>query len=134
MKYLLLTGRILFSAIFLLSAPGHFSEPSISFAVTKGLPLANVLVPLSGIVEFLGALSIITGYKSRYGALLLVLFMVPVTLVMHNFWTLTDPMQKQMDMAMFMKNVSITGAALIIAYLGTGPLSLGEKDGAVKDY
>lgn len=127
MKYLLLTGRILFSAIFLLSASGHFSEASISFAAAKGLPLASVLVPLSGIVEFVGALSIITGYKSRYGAWLLILFMLPVTFVMHNFWTLTDPMQKQMDMAMFMKNISITGAALIIAYLGTGPLSLGEK-------
>lgn len=128
MKYLLLAGRILFSAIFLLSAPGHFSEPSISFAVAKGLPMANVLVPLSGIVEFLGAVSIITGYKSRYGAWLLVLFLVPVTFVMHNFWTLTDPMQKQMDMAMFMKNIALIGASLIIAYLGTGPLSVGEKN------
>ena len=128
MKYTLLTGRILFSLIFLLSSFGHFSEPSIGFAASKGVPMASFLVPLSGIIEFIGALSIILGYKARYGAWLIIVFLIPVTVMLHNFWTITDPMAQQMDMAAFMKNVSMMGAALMIAYFGSGSLSLDNRN------
>lgn len=128
MKYILLAGRILFSLIFLLSSSGHFSEPSIGFAASKGVPMASFLVPLSGIIELIGALSIILGYKARYGAWLIIVFLIPVTVMLHNFWTITDPMAQQMDMAAFMKNVSMIGAALMIAYFGPGPLSLDNRN------
>ncbi len=128
MKYIVLAGRILFSLVFLMSSFGHFGEPSIGYAASKGVPMAAVLVPLSGIIELLGALSIITGYKSKYGAWLIVLFLLPVTFMLHNFWTITDPMAKQMDMIMFMKNISMMGAALMITYLGTGPLSIDKAE------
>jgi len=127
MKYVLLTGRILFAFLFIISAFGHFSAQSIGYAASQGLPMANILVPLSGIVELLGAISIILGYKARLGAWLLVLFLVPVTFTMHKFWTITDPTMHQMDMVMFMKNISMTGAALILAYFGSGELSIDNK-------
>lgn len=127
MKYILLTGRILFAFLFIVSAFGHFSAQSIGFAASQGVPMANILVPFTGIMEFVGALSIILGYKARLGAWLLVLFLVPVTFAMHKFWTITDPMTKQMDMVMFMKNISMTGAALILAYFGSGELSIDNK-------
>lgn len=124
MKVVNLAGRILFSAIFLFSAAGHFSAESIGYAAAMGLPMAGILVPLSGIVELLGALSIILGYKAKWGAWLIVLFLVPVTLVMHGFWKIPDPMLRRTDMVFFMKNVSMLGGALMIACLGSGPLSL----------
>lgn len=127
MKYALLIGRILFSIIFIMSSFGHFSEPTIGYAANKGVPMANVLVPLSGIIELLGGLSVLLGYKTKWGAWLIIIFLVPVTFMMHNFWTVTEPMAQQMDMAAFMKNISITGAALIIAYFGAGPLSLDNR-------
>ncbi len=127
MKYILLTGRILFSFLFIMSAFGHFSAQSIGFATAQGVPMANILVPFTGIMEFVGALSIILGYKAKLGAWLLVLFLVPVTFAMHKFWTITDPMMHQMDMVMFMKNISMTGAALMIAYFGSGELSIDNK-------
>ena len=127
MKYVHLAGRILFSLIFLMSSFGHFSEQTIGFAASKGVPLANVLVPLSGIIEFLGAVSIIFGYKTKWGAVLIIVFLLPVTFMLHNFWTITDPMAQQMDMAAFMKNIGLIGAALMIAYYGSGPLSLDKK-------
>ncbi|TRW26529.1 DoxX family protein [Flavobacterium zepuense] len=127
MKYSLLAGRILFSLIFIISSFGHFGEQSIGFAASKGVPLAGVLVPLSGIIELFGGLSIILGYKTKWGAWLIVLFLLPVTFMLHNFWTITDPMAQQMDMAAFMKNISMIGAALIIAYHGAGPLSLDNR-------
>jgi putative oxidoreductase len=46
---------------------------------------------------------------------------------MHNFWIATDPMARMIQMAMFMKNLSMLGAALIIAYFGSGPFSLDKK-------
>ena len=48
---------------------------------------------------------------------------------MHNFWAVTDPMMRGMQIAMFMKNVSMLGAALLIAYFGSGPLSLDARSG-----
>jgi putative oxidoreductase len=72
----------------------------------------------------LGALSIILGFKARLGGWLIVLFLIPVTFVMHRFWEVKDPMMQQMQMAMFMKNLSMLGGAFIIAYFGAGPLSI----------
>jgi putative oxidoreductase len=49
------------------------------------VPTASVAVPLSGIIALLGGLNILSGYKAKYGAWLIVLFVVPVTVMMHNF-------------------------------------------------
>ena len=112
-------GRILFSLLFLYSAPHHFSADTISYAAAQGVPAASVLVPASGILSFAGAISIVLGYKARVGGWLIVLFLLLVTFYMHNFWTIADPAMHQMQMAMFMKNISMLGGALIIAYFGS---------------
>jgi len=124
MKYVLLAGRVLFSAVFIMSSFGHFSQATIGYAASAGVPLANVLVPLSGIMELVGALLILTGYKAKWGAWLLVIFLVPVTFSLHAFWKTTEPMQQKLEMAAFMKNISMLGAALIISYMGSGSLSI----------
>jgi putative oxidoreductase len=124
MKYIVLLGRIFFSAIFLQSVLNHFSQKTISYAASQGVPFASFLVPASGILALLGALSVVLGYKAKIGAWLLVLFLVPVTMMMHNFWAVADPMMAQMQMGMFMKNISMLGCALMITYFGSGPVSL----------
>src|SRR5256714_4303211 len=110
---------------------GHFSAAYIGYAAQQGVPAAGLLVPLSGVIATLGGLSVTLGYKAKLGAWLLVLFLVPVTLMMHNFWAVTDPMMRGMQIAMFMKNLSMLGAALLIAYFGSGPLSLDARGGQV---
>ncbi|RYG27380.1 MAG: DoxX family protein [Chitinophagaceae bacterium] len=130
MKYALIGGRFLFSLIFILSATGHFKAQTIAFAEMKGLPLASVLVPLSGIIELIGGLSILIGYRAKIGAWLLVVFLLPVTFTFHQFWTIQDPMARQMEMAVFLKNMSMLGGALILAYFGTGAWSV---DGLIKN-
>jgi len=127
MKYLVLLGRILFSLIFLTAAIGHFSAGSIGYASSQGVPLASFAVPLSGVIALVGALSIILGFKAKIGAWLIIIFLVPVTLFMHRFWTVEDPMAHQMQMVMFMKNLSIIGGALFLAYFGAGPVSLDAR-------
>jgi len=124
MKYLVLLGRMFYSAIFLMAAPGHFTDKTIGYAASHGVPFASLAVPLSGAIVFVGALSILLGYKARYGAWLVVLFLVPVTLSMHNFWAVADPAAAGIQQIMFMKNLSMLGAALLIAHFGSGPLSL----------
>jgi putative oxidoreductase len=110
-----------------MTAFNHFSGKTIAYAASQNVPFASLLVPASGIIATLGGISIILGYKARLGAWLIVLFLVPVTLMMHNFWAITDPMMKQMQMAMFLKNVSMLGAALMITYFGAGPYSIDAK-------
>jgi putative oxidoreductase len=119
-----LLGRILYSAIFIMSGPNHFKAQTIAYAAAQGVPLASIAVPLSGIIALLGGLSIALGYRAKLGAWLIVLFLVPVTLMLHRFWGLSDPQAAGLQLAMFMKNVSMLGGALIIARVGSGPLSL----------
>ncbi len=127
MKYLVLLGRLFYSAIFIMAGPAHFTKGDIGYGASHGVPLASLVVPFSGVIALLGGLSILTGYKARYGAWLLVIFLVPVTVVMHNFWTITDPMAKAMQQIMFMKNLSMLGAAMLITHFGSGPLSMDDK-------
>ncbi len=130
MRYVVLLGRILFAAIFVLAGPFHFTSGAIAYATAKGVPLASFSVPLSGVIAFVGGLSILLGYKAKYGAWLIVLFLVPVTLYMHDFWTVADQAAAMMQRVQFEKNMAMLGTALLIAYFGSGPLSL---DGSGKE-
>ncbi len=120
-------GRFFFVLIFLMSGPLHFSKQEVAYAAAQGVPLASLLVPFSGVLAFAGGLSILLGYRAKVGAWLLVLFLVPVTVMMHNFWAVHDPMMAQVHMAMFMKNVAMLGGALLISQFGAGPFSLDAR-------
>jgi putative oxidoreductase len=120
-------GRLLFSLLFLMTAATHFNGKLVGYAAATGVPLASIAVPASGVLAILGGLSILLGYRARIGAWLLVIFLVPVTLMMHNFWAVKDPMMAQMQMVMFMKNLSMLGCALLISQFGSGPWSLDAR-------
>jgi putative oxidoreductase len=120
-------GRFLFALIFLMAGANHFSKQSIGYAASANVPLAPIVVPLSGVLAIAGGLSILLGYRARLGGWLLVLFLVPVTLMMHKFWTVQDPMMAQIQMILFMKNVSMLGGALLISQFGAGPFSLDAR-------
>src|SRR3989442_6637981 len=106
-----------------MGSPGHFTQQYVGYAAQQGLPAARVLVPLSGLIALAGGLSVLLGYRAKIGAWLLVVFLVPVTLAMHNFWAVKDPMMAQMQQAHFMKNVALLRAALLIAYFRAGPVN-----------
>jgi len=124
---IVLLGRFLFVLIFVMAAPNHFSSQTIAYAASQGVPLASIAVPLSGVIALAGGLSILLGYRAKIGAWLLVLFLAVVTPMLHNFWTVADPMMHQMQFIMFMKNVSILGGALFISQFGAGPWSLDAR-------
>src|SRR6201984_2386785 len=117
-------GRFFFALIFLLAGANHFNKQTIGYAASQGVPLASIAVPLSGALAIAGGLSILLGYRANLGAWLIVLFLIPVTLMMHKFWTVTDPMMAQLQMILFMKNVSMLGGGLLGSQFGAGPFSL----------
>jgi putative oxidoreductase len=127
MRYLFPIGRVLFALIFIIASPRHFSAEGIQHAADLGLPLAGFFVPASGILAMVGGLSVALGYRARWGAWALVAFLLPVTFVMHGFWTVHDPALARVQQAMFAKNISMLGAALLLTQFGAGGVSFDER-------
>lgn len=121
------TGRVLLCIIFLMAAVGnkipHFSDVAQLMA-SKGIPAPNLM--LAGAIVFLlaGSLSVITGYRGRIGASLLLVFLMLATYYFHNFWAITEAKAQQEQMIQFMKNLSLMGAMLLIIANGPGPMSI----------
>lgn len=129
-QYLVPLGRAAFAAVFVVFAPLDFTPQGVAWAGQQGVPLAPILVPLAGLLGLAGGLSVILGYRARIGAWLLILFLVPVTGIMHNFWAVRDPMMAQMQEGFFLANLSRIGACLLIAHFGAGPISLDARAAA----
>ena len=115
-----LAGRILIALIFLLSGIDKFVHyaPTLGYMQKAGLPFPEFLLVISAILETVAALAIIAGWKTRWAAALLVLWMIPATLVFHN------PAAGQEAMIHFMKNVSMIGGFLMLCAAGAGRYSL----------
>jgi putative oxidoreductase len=128
MRYVPLVGRALFAAIFLNAVPGHFQDQTISFVSEQGIPLAGLFVPLAGLLALAGGVSVLLGWRARHGAWLLVAYLVPVTFLMHPFWVVSDPGAAAVQEAMFFRNVSMLGGALLITGFGAGPLSMDARE------
>ncbi len=120
-------ARALFAAIFLLAGPGHFKSATIAQAARMGVPFASLLVPASGVLSMVGGVSVLIGLRARVGAALLVAFLLPVTFAMHAFWSATDPQAAQIQMVMFLKNLALIGASMLIVHFGAGPFSLDAR-------
>lgn len=123
MDIVLLIGRVLFALIFLNSGIGHLTQRAgmTGYAKSKKIPAAGAAVVISGLMLLVGGLGIVLGFYADLAALLLVIFLVPTAFLMHNFWTVTDPMAKMSETVNFFKDLSLGGAALIImALVGSG--------------
>jgi len=110
----LLVGRVLFGALFLASAMGHLTQtPAMAgYAASRGVPMATPLTVLSGVQILLGGASVVLGVWGDLGSLVLVVFLAATAFWMHAFWRETDPMNRQMEMVHFNKDVALAGAAL----------------------
>ena len=128
MKIVVLLGRVLYSAMFITAGFHHIlnSQSMVGYAASAGVPMANVMVPVSGVLALIGGLSILLGFHAKRGAWLIVLFLIPVTFMMHKFWGIADPQMAMMQMVNFNKNMAMLGGAFLIAFFGSGPYSLKE--------
>lgn len=135
MKVLQLVGRILMGLLFVMYGAFHFVrvDQLAQYAASKGVPLPEVAVMVTGLMILIGGLTVITGYKPRLGLWLVVAFLVPVALMMHDFWAVGAE-QQQAEMTNFLKNMSIAGAALMLLNtdVDAWPYSLGSASGGIE--
>lgn len=122
-----LAGRILLSIIFIMSGISKITgfAGTAGWMTSKGLPVPEVLLVASIVIELGAAAMIVLGFKARWGATALFLWMIPVTLVFHNYWTFPAA-EQQMQSIMFFKNLGLMGGMLLIMGFGSGPLSMGK--------
>ena len=120
------TGRVFLSVIFVMSAIGnkipHFNDVAQMMG-NVGVPAPALM--LAGAIAFLlvGGASVILGYKARFGASLLIVFLVLASYYFHGFWRL-EGADAQAQTIQFMKNLSLIGAMLFIVANGSGAGSL----------
>lgn len=115
MSILIQLGQIMVAAFYLMNGYNHLTQADAmaGYAASKGIPSAKLAVQGTGVLMIVAGLLILIGYWIWLAVLLLVLFYIPVTYMMHNFWTIKDPMQRQNDMIHFMKNLALLGSALM---------------------
>jgi uncharacterized membrane protein len=116
-----MTGRIMFTLIFFLSGITHFTDiDSYVALMPAAIPFRTFWVLISGVVELVGAVMILTNRYPRLGAWLIVVFLVPVTIAVHGVAMVADPEQRMRaaQLSFFLKGVTMTGAALLITQLG----------------
>jgi len=119
-RFIPLIGRILLSAIFLISGLNKITNfgGTQQYMAAVGMPLTKLFLIGAIILEVIGGLSILLGYKAKWGAWALVVFMIPTTLIFHSNFS------DQIQMIMFMKNLAVIGGLLMVANFGSGPISL----------
>ena len=114
-----MAGRVLLGGVFIISGLRHFQHLGMmaGFTGSKGVPAPKVAVAVSGLMIILGGLSILLGVRPHWGIVLVTLFLLPVTLLMHQYWKHTDPMMRINDQVNFMKNTAILGASWMLLLL-----------------
>ncbi len=125
-RYGTLAARVLLSQIFLISGIMKIVDWSGTEAQMAGrgmfwIPFFHVAAMLT---ELVGGLALLLGYKTRLGALLLFLFLIPVTLTFHTWWTYADPKEQQVNMLFFLHNLTLLGGLLLVTITGPGPFSI----------
>ena len=117
MEEIFLTGRILVGGYYLFSGLHHFANLGTlaGYAGAAGVPIPQVAVVVSGLLLLVAGLSFILGLYPEIGIASLLLFLVPVTVMMHAFWADHDPMTRQMNIVNFTKNVALLGSGLMFA-------------------
>ncbi len=109
-------GRIIFGAYFVYSGFNHFNnEKSMTgYAKSKGVPYPRLAVLVSGALMILGGLGFIFNVYIQEAVILLIVFLVPTTFMMHSFWKISDPMHRMNEQVNFMKNLALIGVLLMM--------------------
>lgn len=124
----LLLGRILLACIFVVDGYGKIGNFAgvAKYMSAKGMPLVEPLLAGAILVELVGGLMLAAGWKARWAAAAIFVYLVPVTLVFHAFWAV-PPEQVLAQTIQFQKNLAIMGGMLYVALTGPGPLSLDKS-------
>jgi uncharacterized membrane protein YphA (DoxX/SURF4 family) len=125
-----LIGRIIVGLFYLSGAYHHFADVNgmARTVAARGVPAPTAAVIGAGILLAIAGVTLLLGVVPRLGVLAAVLFLVPVTFVMHAFWADRNPAARMADIVNFTKNMALLGSALMfLAIPEPWPYSLGRR-------
>jgi putative oxidoreductase len=128
MIVIFLIGRLIVGIFYIYNAFHHFRDYRMmsGYAGSKGIKAPSLAILDSGALLLIGGLSILTGFLPYIGVIALVVFFLPVSFRMHNFWAIEDPTEKRNQRIQFLKNMALMGSALMFLAIPTPwPFSLG---------
>lgn len=131
-KFLPLFGRVLLALIFIIAGVHKITgfAGTAEMMAARGLPLSEVLLVATILIELGGGLMILLGWHARWAALAIFLFLIPATLIFHAYWSVdpSQPLMVKNQMNQFMKNLAIMGGMLYVVAYGSGPFSLKKSN------
>ena len=130
-----LVGRLVF-VWFFLSQLLHYGgnwDATVSLMRFAGIPAAPFLLLVALMLLVLGSLSLLLGFHTRHGAMLLFGVTIAAALLMHAFWQINDSgAARHTDFELFARDVAIAGGLLLLVGLGPGPFALDNRQGGKK--
>jgi putative oxidoreductase len=123
-----LVGRVLLVLMFIIAGYGKITgfEGTIGYMQAHNMPMTQVLAVIAIIIELGGGIMIAVGWKARWAAAALFIFVLVASYVFHAFWAVPAD-QAQLQNVLFMKNLAVMGGMLYIIVYGSGPLSLDKN-------
>ena len=114
-----MVSRILFGGYFVLNGLNHIIKGSsmVGYASSKKVPMPKTLILISGLLILLGGLGIIIGFYVPFAVLAIEVFLIVITVVMHDFWNQADKSARMMEYTQFMKNIALMGGALAFLFI-----------------
>ena len=123
-----LVGRILLAFLFLKSGWGKIGgfEQTAAMMASKGVPMAQIALVVTILIELGAGILLVVGYKARWAALAIAAWLIPVTLMFHAYWNVpADQVMNQTNN--FFKNVAIFGGMLMVFAFGPGRYSIDKR-------
>ena len=119
-NYLSLLSRIFLSALFLWSGTNKILNPisTQENMSAHGMPLTLFFLVGAIALEIFGGLSVLLGIKTRWGAAMLIIFLIPATLIFHHDFS------TEIEQAMFLKNLAMLGGLIMLIQYGGGDFVL----------
>jgi len=131
-----LIGRFIIAWFFIHEAferGGHWTA-TLDLMSLHNVPLPPLMLALALIVMMLGGILLALGYHTRHGAMLLFGFTLSVTVIMHGYWRIADPVEQAAQFQLFVRNLAVAGGLLLLVGLGPGPFAIDNViEGADED-
>jgi len=129
-----LIGRMVLAWFFLSQAltSAHHWHASVLMLAMYHVPSPQLMEALSVIIMIVGSLALIAGFNARVGALLLFVYMIIISVVMHPYWRIADVTVRSADYEIFARNIAIAGGLLILVGAGPGPFAVDNTGGGKK--
>lgn len=125
----MLLARLLISAIFIWSGVGKLMtwDTYVSYMASKGMTYIPYFLGAAALVEIVGGVFLVIGFKARITALILILYLMPVTYIFHDFWNIADNAEKTTQLAHFLSNLAIMGGLLSLVTVGPGTYAVDRR-------